>query len=145
MARARDIVHQHPGLTAQEIQHQDALELQQEDTPITNPQASLVATLHGRYQAHQLQRTRGRDGRHRLYPEGHQGACSPHHRATLPLHQGAECTGRPPECGGRTDLYPGQNQRIQTLSTLPHQDPQQVCADLIRIDLDRTAHDILNP
>ncbi len=73
MAFARDMVHDTPGLTAQEV-YSLAMKYSEEMgvrlSAAANPEASLVATLHKGHSDYGLERRRGRDGKLRFYPEG---------------------------------------------------------------------------
>ena len=146
MARAKEIVHRRPGLTAQEIYRQASLEAQQARSPISasrNPETSLVATIHRNFQYHQLDRRRGQDGRYRFYPKGHPPAAT-HHEPNHPPQQNPACTNQPGTCCIKTDLHPELQQKLQSLSTLLNQDPHLVCADLIHIALEQTTQRIMD-
>ena len=68
MPSAARYIQDHPGLTAQEIVRKV---IQATRTPLSaasNPQESLVATLHQNHQSYDIVRSMGQDRRYRFYP-----------------------------------------------------------------------------
>ena len=73
MALAKEIVHDKPGLTAQEIVSRAQQHAAQKGIPLSaaaNPVASLTATLHKCHEDFGIERNRGNDGKYRFYPDG---------------------------------------------------------------------------